>query len=233
MAFNLNSYAGQLLSETRFPGLPGEGRRLRYAGATITDLANRAPIEISSMPSATISKRPGGGTNVTLHLKTRYADSLGDLKHLHAVAKQVVRRMEAQSHGPLKTRQQRALGHPYGRDKGGVGRKLPRTTSGRRIGHVAGIRGSVPDLSVINQQSTNGLATKWGYEIIRTSAGVDLVFFNEADYSFWLAAGTRTMQAHGPWSYVLIVFRSQIRSAWQKDVLIARENYIGAQVING
>lgn len=227
MALNLNRYAGQLLSDTRFAGLPGvRSPAGRYSGATVTDLNKTGPIGIVNMPSATMTQRSGGGTDISLQLNTKYAGSLGDLKALRVVAEQMVKRLEAQSHGPLRTQQLVQLGHPYGRDKGGVPRKLPKTTSGRRIGHVKGIRGSVPDLTVINEQSPNGLAVQWGYEITVNTKGVLLTFYNDAPYSLYVLAGTRTMQAHGPATYVLVLFRDQLRSAWQTEVRSARLNYL-------
>lgn len=237
---NPNTSAAQILASLQprrpFPGLPrvasAATKRAPIIGQTVTDIQreHHAPIEIANIPSAKIVPINDGkdGAKVVITLNTRYAAHLGDLKAVIAVADAMVARAESMSHGPLKAKTLRALGHPYGRDKEGP-RRVPKGYGGKSLVHIKGVRGSVPNLSVINEQ-TGKLARSWSSEVRKTDSGAVVEIINSTEYSIFLAAGTGRMQAHGPFSFLPATFKGQLLGAWQKEIRAARLRAIGGAV---
>lgn len=226
----LNDYAAEKARTMRrmvLPGLPAApAARSALRGATTTDFKRHdtVPLEVAGLPSVKIETPPNGGLRVVVTLRSRYAAQIavGGFMFLEPIAIEALRRYVALSRGPLRSAALRAMGHPYGRDKGGIGRRLPRTAGGRRLGNVRGIRGSVADLAVVNSQ-TGRFANAWQYEIVAVSGGVQMVFSNTAPWAVFLATGTRKMQAHGPFTYVIATMQTQIRGAWQREINAARQ----------
>lgn len=215
----------RLIAARALPGLPAIPRAPRALGQTTTDLARTTPIEVAGLPSVKIKPLEAGdvksGVCIEVSLKTRYGASLSDaLPALNGVSALMLARYEAMSQGTLSSATLAKMGHPYGRDKGGVGRRVP-----RGVGFVRGVRGSAPNLTVINRQSGE-LARSWKREVVKTPSGAILRFTNDSLPAFLLAAGTRRMQAHGPFSYLPATFQSRIRSAWQSEVSRARSAFI-------
>jgi len=207
------------------PGLPKAAPanlsgRSPNMGRTITDLSNRGPIPVSGLPSVKLSPRESGrldsGVKVTMALRLKNALAKGewgqinerDLQPVQRVLDFMVKDAIALSQGPYSLRQLAAMGHPYGRDSG-TPRKVP------NLSHVKKIKGTVPSLSVINKQSGN-LLRLWSSRLVMTEDGVDALLENSAPYAFYLAAGTRNMQAHGPFTTVAARHRSALLSAWMQ-----------------
>ena len=240
---NLYQYATQIKREIP-PPLPGLqavtgsplSRRNPDIGATVTRPGKDAPIEVAGLPSVKIVRLGRGGVAVEITLRTRYAATL-DITALQVLAARMVQKMESQSQGPLNTARLRALGHPFGRDKGGQNRRVPRfiggTQKGRKsVGHPLGVRGSVPTRNVINRQSGE-LAASWESEVVHTSSGAMMRLINSSAHARYVAMGTRRMVAHGPWTYIPVMMRSQLMSQWQRSVRQARQKQIEAQVLAG
>ncbi|MBW3637058.1 MAG: hypothetical protein KY445_11455 [Armatimonadetes bacterium] len=199
------------------PGLPALPKAPRRLGATATDFHRTGPIEVAAAPSITIRPRLAGniksGAVVEVRLRTRYAEELGDLRDLHALARQMLERFRAMSYGPYSAKMLRAVGHPYGRDKG-VGRRVPRGMFGRSLGAVKGVRGSVPTLSVVNRQSGD-FAASWSYEAVKAAGGATMRFINDSMSGYLLAAGTRRMD-------LMAVLGQGLSTAWQKEISLAQ-----------
>jgi hypothetical protein len=187
-------------------------------GSTWTQGGQYDPVEVTALPSVTIRQRQGGGTVVALTLHTKHADKLGALEILEALADQMVLQMERMSQGPLSRADQRRMNHPFGR-----GAVAPSGRKRAKLGtmHTKGVRGAVPNLTIIHSQSGD-LAKSWSKRIIKTSTSVTVELHNSVDYSWWLAKGTRRMQAHGPFTYVPVLFRSRMLAAWQKEIALAK-----------
>ena len=207
------------------PGLPALPRAPRRRGATVTDLERTGPIEVAAAPSVAIRPRVAGniksGVVVEVTLRTRYADELGDLSELRAVAAAMLERFKAMSGGPYSSRQLAAIGHPYGRDKG-VARRVPRGMFGRALGSVRSVRGSVPSLTVINRQSGE-LQNSWNMEVERTPGGAVMRFINDSLPAYLLPAGTARMLEG--------ILPQQISGAWHKEISLARARRANEQSV--
>lgn len=193
-------------------------------GATQTDLSRGAdksrwnePVEVANTPSVKIAPNPHGeGIAVIIRLNSRYMDTM-EMGEIGRVAEMMTEQMRVLSRGPYTTKMLREMQHPYGREKNNQTRKVARGYNGKSIGHVKGIRGSVPTLTVINSQRGE-LERAWKCEVERDETGVTILIINDTPYATFLALGTTKMQAHGPWSFVPTMFRSMMLSAWQKQV---------------
>lgn len=201
----------------RVPGLPvaASTPRSPSIGATTTNLTAPEDVaDVSGQPSMKIHGFTDGIAMTTVERKTKYASLLDerDLKELQRYADRVVERMIAQSQGPLTTKQQRRMGHPYGRNERGHMRgKLG------NIGHVKGRRGGAPNLTIVNRQSGK-FARSWSALARLTPFGAAVDWKNSAEYARFLALGTRPMQAHGPWTDAPTATRSELNSAFQKMI---------------
>jgi hypothetical protein len=209
-----------------YPGLPVVAshatRRRPRLGATLTDLNQEVgdPVDVFNMPSVKLQSTGDGGVEVKMQLNTRYAEQLPDEpEELKAVVDDIVKQARVMSRGPFTLARLRALGHPYGRDADGP-RKTP-----KGLRHIKGRRGAVPDLTVVNQQSGD-LARSWKSEVTRSGRGIRLTVANMAQHAAYVALGTRRMQAHFPLPYLLVKNQSAIRSAWQKQVRKARQEFL-------
>ena len=192
------------------PGLPGGGGVF----LTRTDISGNAvastPVPVATMPSVKIVQRTGGGVSLLIRLNSNYAATL-DAAGIERIAARMTEQCRNMSHGPLSLRILARLHHPYGRDKGGIGRRVPGV--GRR---VRGVRGSVPNLSVINAQSGR-LARSWDYKITPDDQGLTIDIFNTAPEAWFVTAGTIRMQAHSPVAFVLQLFRAAMLSEWRSE----------------
>jgi hypothetical protein len=214
--------ARDLKGTFRVPALPPTPTvRAPRRGETSTDLANLRPlsqmptVDVVNQPAMKVVGRPDGSAVVSIRRNTRFIGMVedSDLAGLEKVAKAIMDDMVRQSQGPLTTRMLRRMGHPYGRNaRGRMRGKLG------NIGKVHGIRGSVPNLAVINRQSANGLASQWRHEIKRDAGGVTIEFINEAPYAAYLALGTRKMQAHGPFTNAPLRRIGQINAQWNAAI---------------
>lgn len=215
----------RIIANRALPGLPALPAAPRQLGRTTTDFGRTAPIEVAGLPSVKIRPRVAGditsGVVIEVTLRSRYAANLNaELAFLNGVAEAMLSRYVAMSQGTLSRGQLSKMGHPYGRDKNSQARRVP-----RGVGFVRGFRGSAPALTVINRQSGD-LARSWEKEVALTPTGAVMRFSNDSLPAFLLAAGTKAMQAHGPFSYVPSTFQGRIRSAWQAEVSRARSAFI-------
>lgn len=139
------------------------------------------------------------------------------------------------SRGPYTKKDLAQAGNPYGFDlvlQDGKAtkqrRRVPRYINSKSIGHVKGVRGSVPTMTVINSPSGN-FARHWTHEIRVRPDGISMVWRNDATsdkgfpYSWALAAGTEKMQAHGPWTYAVLQYINQIDVEWRRQAWAAAQ----------
>lgn len=233
-----------LVLKTRMvPGLPANRSAVRKGGnreiaATLTDLAAPripAPITVTGAPSITLHRIEDGGVEVVLERRVSHLDRLNIdslVAELWLVMQQARAQAEAMSRGPLSAPILRALGHPYGRDKGGA-RRVPRFgkgkgKKGKSVGHAAGVRGSAPTLAIVNMsKGYAGLfARSWSTALNVTDSLITAVLRNTAPYAFYLAAGTKRMQAHGPFAYVMAGNQRKVDSALQREIALARHREV-------
>lgn len=205
-----------------FPGLPAvpsvaQARKAPRIGSTATDLdATAGLLDVANAQSVKVRKLPNGGVAIEVRRNIRFPGLIDDhdADGLRRLAADFVDQMKGYSRGPLNARELRRRGHPYGRGLQPSGAK--RGTI-RGIGRVKGMRGSVPDLSIIN---TNGgeFERAWESSVEVDATGATLTITNSTPYAFYLAAGTGKMKAHGPFTQVPIRNLARINSEWQKIV---------------
>jgi hypothetical protein len=194
-------------------GLPG----LRGRVATLTDISGHrppAPVPVAGIASAQVLQRRGGGVTLRTRLSSNYAATLDD-SGINQIAERMTQQMRDMSRGQWSLKAIAAAGHFYGRDKGGIGRRLP-----GRGRHVIGVHGSVPSLTVINEQ-TGQLLRSWDYSVTRDAAGVTIEIFNTAPESWFVTAGTIKMQAHSPVVFVMQMFRGTLMTEWRREASAA------------
>jgi len=187
-------------------------------------------------PSLEWHQSAAGNTVLTMHLSS---DLMGDmdLGDVVQAARAMFDDFKAHSRGPLTRYDLRDLGHPYGYgapdepptwEKLGRPREVPRFPQVLRegqlrrvsLGHVRGMRGSVPTMSVVNRD-TREFERSWRWTYSVRGDGLTLVFWNErksergSPISWFLAHGTIWMQAHGPWEVVPTAHWPQIVNAWR------------------
>ena len=205
-------------------------------GASANYEAGRLSVEAVGMPSLRMYLNDNNNTVASLRRMTNYMEYIeaSDLSAMRAIAQGAYFMMKNMSQGPYTLKVLRAMGHPYGFDKvveDGTIRKVPRRV--RRyvpgvgsIGHAKGVRGSVPNMTVINKQSGN-LDRSWRWGFTMDKNGITLNWWNEAKskdgfpYPFALMGGTVKMQAHGPWTYVLARALPDIDREWRAITLRA------------
>jgi hypothetical protein len=190
-------------------------------------------MDVTGMPSFHLYQHATSGNFVmSLQRKTQYMSDVqpGDLAGIRALGDAMYEMLKHMSQGPYKTPTLRAMGHPYGFDQkpGGevVGRRIARSVRGvGSIGHVRGVRGSVPDRTVVNEQSGEFLRSwRWNYTL--SADGAHLNFWNTAktdprsgnpiSIGWLLSHGTTRMQPHGPFTYVAAVFVGQFNAEWTR-----------------
>lgn len=194
------------------PGLPRvAGHRNPQLGATVTQLnpAKRGPfVDVIGQPSMKLVPGGKGSVLTILERRSRYADLISDedMKPLYQLMADVEAEAKRLSQGSVSLRELRRRGHPYGRGLTASGSKrgtIPR--SGRR---------GVANLAVINKQSGN-LAGSWDNSVQRYKAGVRLILRNTAEYSIYVALGTRRMRAHGPNTAAVVKYLPAIDRHWR------------------
>lgn len=191
-------------------------------------------MSMEGYPSVDLYRAPGGDTIQKVELRSNYMPDV-DTAEIEQLAREWNALLVTMSWGPYTLDDLRAMGHPYG-----YGQKTDPPTTGwgklfqpraipRMPRHVPGIRGSVPNRSIINIQS-GAFQSSWYVRILRWYGGLNLLFGNSAMYAWFLAHGTRFMQAHGPWETVARrllgrlhkVWRLTAYRAWQKAMERAR-----------
>jgi len=196
-------------------------------------------MSIEGMPALDWYQNAAGHTVLTLRLFSAYAEDM-DLTEIVAAARAMFDDFKAHSRGPLDRADLARLGHPYGYGEPGAPtwarlqtpRKVPRYavsgTQMRRVslGHVRGIRGSVPTMSVVNRD-TGEFERDWRWTYTVSGVGITLTFWNErlsgagAPVAWFLLHGTIWMQAHGPWSVVPVRHWPALVQAWRAAALRA------------
>lgn len=209
---SVNASADRLQSKPCLvPGLIGTPGQF-YTQTDISGTVDiNAPLPVATMPSVQIVRRSNGGVSLLIRLNSNYAAMLDDTG-IERMAARMTEQMRDFSHGRLSTKRLRQMGHPYGRSSRG----LMRGKLGRGIGRVAGFRGSVPNLTIINEQ-TGVLARSWDYRVRRDAQGVLVNIFNTAPEAWYVIAGTARMQAHGPMAFVLKLWRAAMLSEWSGE----------------
>jgi hypothetical protein len=191
-------------------------------------------LEVMGRPSLRVYF-DGQATVVEMRLRTSYAGSLlsSDYDGMRGHLRGVFDLMVNSSKGPYSSQDLSAMGHPYGIDtatspKGivtRVPRRLQRFYNGKNIGHVVGVRGSVPSYAVVNSQSGR-FASSWTSDFRIEPDGIVMIWKNTAKtdkgfpYSLALAMGTPKMRSHGPWTYAPLSRIALIDSEWRKTARI-------------
>ena len=217
---------------TRWP-VPLEGTRAAgYVPWQVSERVDtREPLMLTleGHPSVTLQRSgPGNPTVQVVKLRSVNAEYLqaSDLGGLRAVAQQWYQLMVNLSRGPYTLAMLRAMGHPYGYP----GRGAPswsRLGKPRGYGRLfrtgwsaRGVRGFVPPLSVINEQTGNA-ANAWYWEMELLPDGVEVRFGNPLPYMWYLAHGTVRMRAHGPWGEAAQRYLPALQAAWREGVRAA------------
>ena len=220
---------------TPFPGVDRERDPLsRPASDEVSPLPARArrgwSRRMAGAPSVRFIKQEDGGVAIEIDRFTSYDEELEamDMAPLEEIVHDMVAMFTAMSQGPLSLQELRARNHPYGMGKVVVvNGKLVRRGKLGRIGHARGVRGSVPNMSIVNKQSANGFASKWSGEVVKQDNGVKLKIENTSPVASYLCFGTTRMTSHGPWEYVTRHFLSRINSAWRR---VVRQMWLRSQM---
>ena len=215
------------LAQGHVPGLPalsGRGshssaqraRRSADLGATATNLFQRAGSYVASVsgaPSIQLESPQMGGVEATLRRNLDGIELLekDDYFEANQVMDEIVALARNLSHGPFKQQQLNELGHPY-KQQGRA--PLPRAMAAR-LRHARGVRGWVPSLTIVNEQSGD-LADSWYGRISVDEGGVNWILGNSSPESVYVAYGTNRMIAHGPFTYALLQYENRIASVMGK-----------------
>ena len=163
-------------------------------------------MSMEGAPSVDLYQAPGGDTIQKIELRSQYTPDV-DTSEVEQVAREWTDLLVRMSMGPYSLDDLREMGHPYGygqpddpRTSGWARLFRPRAMPSMRR-HTAGVRGSMPNRSIINLQSGE-LLGNWYVRILRWYGGLNILFGNRSEYAWFLAHGTRSMQAHGPWETV-------------------------------
>lgn len=195
------------------------------------------PVSVSAFPSTRIVQNSNKSTVIEVVRRSDYLDDFTrrDWDQIRELGNEILQELINYSQGTYSSKDLRKAGHPYGWQRSAVGRsalgrKVPRRLGDASIGHVKGVRGSVPTMSVINRQSGK-FAESWQFRIKKVDDGYILQFANTAKtdkgapYPWFLAHGTTRMQPHGPWTEVPSRYMSRIDSVHQKAVQQAYQRY--------
>lgn len=152
----------------------------------------------------------------------------GDLREFKALMETMRMTAIAMSRGPYSLKQLAQMGHPYAKNKAVIKPKptstkshnVPRFQPSKAIGHVKGIRGSVPTLAVTNVQSGH-FADSWETETNMDAGGLTGILRNVAEYAFYLMDGTDKMIAHGAFEYAIRLFAARLNAAWAAIITTA------------
>ncbi len=189
---------------------------------------------VTGLPALDWYQNASGHTVLTMRLHSEFVADM-DLSAVVTAARAMFEDFKRLSEGPLTYTDLRKLNHPYGYGapdepsswaKLRRPRKVPRYAVVERrgrvsVGHIRGIRGSVPTLAVVNRQ-TGEFYRSWRWTYSVRGDGLTLTFWNErrsergAPVAWFLAHGTRYMQAHGPWEVVPRRHWPLIVNAWRR-----------------
>jgi hypothetical protein len=197
------------------PPAPGMGLSRRGAGIGATRTFLGGPTSFpptlpsGGAPAMSVARTNGGGVITSIRRRSEWTEFLtdADMAGLLKITDQILREAEALSRGTLTLADLVAKGHPYGRGA--------RSGGGRRggLGRLQGARAGVSNLAVINQQSGE-LARSWKIELHRSKDGIEISLINTAPYSPYLALGSKTMKAHGPFTTAPARFMAQLNQEW-------------------
>lgn len=206
------------------PGLPGAGG----VGETLTTFTPggavlATPLNVSATNAVVMELRPGGGVSTHIDLRTKYArDVQGkDLMELRAIARRMVADAMKLSQGPLTLATLRKMGHPYGR----IGPKR-----GRRRKALGRLASGTSNLAAINLQSGK-LAQSWNADVKVTGDGARIELYNTDEVAAYLAFGTRSMVAHGPFTMVPARLLPLVMGEWRRATTWAYWRFVQRQAL--
>lgn len=222
--------------ETQEYDEPDEEEALEAPGGQPYPQGEALSMDVAGLPSLEWRQGPSGNTILNFRLRSQHARAM-DLDPIVDAAREMWRDFRRHSRGPYSLEELADMGHPYGYGERGSTpswgrlsdpRKVPRyaeTLEGRKsIGHPRGIRGSVPNMSVVNKQTEGpeSFEQSWRWSYAQRGDGLTLSFWNErksetgAPIAWFLAHGTIHMQAHGPWETVPRKHWPSIVNAWRQ-----------------
>lgn len=180
-----------------------------------TFLNDSGDMNIKGQPSMRLEEMSNGGARTILDRNSPYAKFMqtNDFAALRRIMQSVKSLAETLSAGTYKQKTLTEMGHPYAtRHKGlkGIKQKKPR---------------GIANLSVVNTQSGQFL-TAWHTSVSKRADGVELKLYNNEDYAWYLAAGTRKMKAHGPFTAAMVKHIPQINLAWMGIASNAKRLYL-------
>jgi hypothetical protein len=159
-------------------------------------------IDVVGQPSVTLRRTTGGGVEITVRRRSRYADDMsdGDLKQIEAIAQKMLEGEKSLSRGNLSYAELRKRGHPYGRG------------ARRGLGRLTGARG-VSNMAVVNRHGGT-FERGWEVKVERGKAGVSIRLTNDSPHAARLAFGTARMRAHGPFTTAVARELFALNRAW-------------------
>lgn len=173
-------------------------------------------------PSVRLFQDETGATVQRVTLRTRYLQYM-DLGRITELAREWHRLLAAMSLGPYSLEMLREMGHPYGYGAtttpswARLSQPRKRPSMGAAA-YIKGLRGRVSDRSIINYQSGR-LYESWSQRVteLPNGKGLALDFVAGTDYAWYLAHGTVSMQAHGPWKTVADRELPVLQQAWRAE----------------
>lgn len=190
-------------SRARTTGLPAFTGGRRPVGATRQPRGSA--MSVVGSPSMRVIREPAGGTKTLLRRNMEHADLLSDsdLQTLRKLMEAVESSAKGMSRGGLSKRDLRRMGHPYAKG------------SRKALGRLRGSGRGVSNMAITNMHSGH-FARSWDGELMRDKSGVTLALSNDAEYSAFLAFGTRKMRAHGSHTTAMAKHLSAIDAEWRR-----------------
>jgi hypothetical protein len=163
----------------------------------------------------------GNPVTTTITLSSRYAPFMTnqDQQAIETIANQMENRARMMSMGGLSYRQLAARNNPYGRGIYKPGPLLPngkpnRALRRRAIGRLRGQRKGVSNMAIVNRHSGD-FYRSWESSVTFTSKGATVSLTNTSENAGYLAFGTKTMRAHGPFTTVPALYAEPLNRLWR------------------
>lgn len=218
----------RLLIRKGLPALPSIADRKHPLAGSVKSIPGVSSLKVRSFSNVELVEEEGGGASTVITFTSRWVHRLkdSDLLRMREIMGFCKSFAILFSHGPLTLKMLKAMGHPYGFNgtlRNPVPRQLPK--SAQRHVKGSGIRGSVPNLTIVNIQ-TGDFEAAWASEVYIKDDSIVCKLSNSMEYAWYLAGGTTIMQAHGPFSVAVVRYMSEL--TLEKNRLIKKASRIVA-----